>query len=75
VKKEGARSLSRASQKRKANAEAATANESVNSGSTTASCHTGKATYGDREGLRLTSAEEPWNLLCSVRRFKSGSND
>lgn len=78
VKKEGAGSLSRTSQKRKANAEAAAENESLKSGSTTASCHTYKATSGDREldlAERVQKQDESDRVLTLLKEKLADAED
>ena len=78
VKKEGAGSLSRTSQKRKANAEAAAENESINSGSTTASWHTSKATSADREldlAERVQKQDESDRVLTLLKEKLADAED
>lgn len=70
--------MSRTSQKRKANAEAAAENESINSGSTTASWHTSKATSADREldlAERVQKQDESDRVLTLLKEKLADAED
>lgn len=78
VKKEGMPSLSRASQKRKANAETAMENESLTSGSTSGSSKSNKATSVDREldlAERVQKLEESDRALILLKECLADADD
>ena len=78
VKKEGVPSLSRASQKRKANAETAIENESLTSGSTSGSSKSTKTTSADREldlAERVQKLEESDRALILLKECLADADD